>query len=197
MFVPVVDSSQQPLMPTTPARARKWVRSGKATPFWKRGVFCVRLNQEPGGRVTQEIAVGIDPGSKKEAFTVKSVLHTYLNIQADAVTWVKDHVEKRRNARRARRGRKTPCRKPRANRARGGLPPSTKARWQWKLRILAWLRRMYPITHVIVEDIKAVTKGQKRWDTSFSPLEVGKQWFYAQIPGVITKGGWEYLLSMV
>lgn len=76
-------------MPTTPARARKWIASKKATPFWKKGVFCVRLNVEPSSRNLQEIAVGIDPGSKKEAFTVKSKLHTYLNIQTDAVTWVK------------------------------------------------------------------------------------------------------------
>src|SRR6516162_5748208 len=81
MFVPVVDHQQQPLMPTTPARARRWIKSGKATPFWKGGVFCVRLNQEPSARSTQPIAIGIDPGSKKEALVVKSTAHTYLNIQ--------------------------------------------------------------------------------------------------------------------
>jgi hypothetical protein len=191
MFVPVVDRDQNPLMPTTPVRARKWVKSGRATPFWKKGVWCVRLNVEPSGREAQDIAVGIDPGSKKEAFTVKSRLHTYLNIQADAVTWVNDHVETRRNARRARRARKSPCRAPRPNRAAGSLPPSTKARWQWKLRILTWLRKLFPITHVVVEDIKARTRGQKRWDRSFSPLEAGKQWFYQQIANLTTKRGWE------
>src|SRR5215467_10212394 len=90
MFVPVVDHHLQPLMPTTSARARRWIKSGKATPFWKGGVFCVRLNQEPSARHIQPIAVGIDPGSKKEALVVKSTAHTYLNVQADAVTWVKD-----------------------------------------------------------------------------------------------------------
>lgn len=48
MFVPVVDSDGRPLMPTIPSRARRWIRSGKATPFWKRGLFCVRLNVAPG-----------------------------------------------------------------------------------------------------------------------------------------------------
>ena len=66
MFVPVVDKDQNPLMPTTPARAKKWIRSGKATPFWRNGVFCVRLNQEPSHPYKQEICVGVDPGSKKE-----------------------------------------------------------------------------------------------------------------------------------
>src|SRR3972149_4243492 len=117
MFVPVVDSNQQPLMPTSPKRARKMIESGKATPFWKRGIFCVRLNVEPSADNIQDIAVGIDPGSKKEGFTVKSEFHTYLNIQADAVTWVKDRIKTRREMRRTRRNRKTPCRQPRFNRS--------------------------------------------------------------------------------
>jgi hypothetical protein len=132
MFVPIVDQHQQPLMPTTPARARRWIRLGKATPFWKQGVFCVRLNVEPSARGVQPVAVGIDPGSKKEGYSVISAAHTYLNLQADAVEWVKD--------------------------------------------------------------VKAVTKGKRRWDQSFSPLEVGKQWFYAELAKlapVLTKQGWE------
>jgi hypothetical protein len=181
-------------MPTKPSRARRWIRSGKATPFWKKGIFCVRLNYEPSNRKTQDIAVGIDPGSKKEALTVKSEAHTYLNIQADAVTWVKDAVEVRRNMRRARRFRKTPCRKPRFNRKRGGISPSTKARWQWKLRLCNWLAKLYPISHFVVEDIKAKTKGKRKWDSSFSPLEVGKKWFYSELSKIAlvsTKQGWE------
>ena len=194
MFVPVVDVQQKPLMPTTSARARKWIKSGKATPFWKRGVFCVRLNVEPSDRKVQDVVVGIDPGSKKEGFTVKSRAHTFLNIQADAVTWVKDAIEVRRNMRRARRYRTTPCRSPRHNRSHGGLPPSTKARWQWKLRVCSWLAKMFSITAFVVEDIKAKTLGKKRWDMSFSPLEIGKKWFYAELEKlarVTTKSGWD------
>jgi len=196
MFVPVVDGTQQPVMPTTPARARRWIRQGRATPFWKGGVFCVRLNQEPSARKTQPIAVGSDPGSKKEALVVKSTAHTYLNIQADAVTWVKDTVSTRRQMRRARRFRKTPCRQPRPNRLRNSrrLSPSTKARWQWKLRLCRWLIRLFPITGFMVEDIKATTKGRRRWDSTFSPLEVGKKWFYQELGKlgpVQTRQGWE------
>ena len=110
-YVPVVDKSQKPLMPTTANRAASWIRSKKATPFWKRGIFCVRLNTRPSGKETQTIVLGIDPGSKKEGYTAKSEAHTYINIQADAVTWVKDVIEVRRNLRRSRRNRKTPYRK--------------------------------------------------------------------------------------
>jgi hypothetical protein len=54
---------------------------------------------------------------------------------------------------------------------------------------------MYPITTFVVEDISAETrKGCKRWNKSFSPLEVGKKWFYKQLSKlgrVETKEGWE------
>ena len=90
MFIPVVDKENKPLMPTKPSRVRRWIKSGKATPFWKKGFFCVRLNVDPSEKILEPIACGIDPGSKKEAFTVKSESHTYLNLQADAVDWVKD-----------------------------------------------------------------------------------------------------------
>ncbi len=53
---------------------------------------------------------------------------------------------------------------------------------------------MYPITDFVVEDIKARTKGQRRWDRSFSPLEVGKAYFYEELGKlghVETRQGWE------
>jgi RRXRR protein len=193
-YVPVVSASGKPLMPCHPARARELVHNDMANRRFNRGVFYIRLTKRSDG-ATQPIAVGIDPGSKKEGLTVKSAAHTYLNIQADAVTWVSYAVQTRRMMRRGRRGRKTPYRKCRWNRKIGGIPPSTKARWQWKLRLAWWLVKMYPITHFVVEDIKATTKrGKRRWNRSFSPLEVGKQWFYKELNKVApveTRQGYE------
>jgi hypothetical protein len=87
--------------------------------------------------------------------------------------------------RRGRRFRKTPCRKNKQNRSclRGKrLAPSTKARWQTKLRLVNIWRKLFPISHYVVEDIAAKTKpGQRRWNKSFSPLEVGKNWFYDEL----------------
>ena len=182
-FVPVVDQNNQPLMPTTMFRARRWIISGKATPLYKKGLLCVRLNVSPSNNKTQPIAVGIDPGSKREAYTVKSEAHTYINILTETPTWVKEAVEQRRTMRRARRFRNTRYRPARFNNRKGiFLAPSTKARWQLKLNICKWLEKVFPITYYVVEDIKAQTwKGSQKWNGSFSPLEVGKQWFYKQI----------------
>src|SRR5215472_16599185 len=130
IFVPVVDQDQHPLMPTTPARARRWIKNGTATAFWKGGLFCVRLNVEPSARKTQTLAVGIDPGSKREGYSVLSAAHTYLNIQSDPRDGVKDAEQHSTRMRRTRRTRKTPCRQPRQNRqqSKKKLPPSTRAR---------------------------------------------------------------------
>ncbi|GIK64883.1 MAG: hypothetical protein BroJett018_26770 [Chloroflexota bacterium] len=187
-FVPVVGSTGKPLMPTTHKRANKLIAKGRAVRRFDRGLFYIQLLDRADG-YTQPIAVGIDPGSKKEALTVKSASHTYLNIQADAATWVKEAEATSTQMRRSRRNRKTPYRPCRPNRRQGQfrLPPSTRARWGWKLRLCGWLARYYLIQVFVVEDIKATTKQEKpRWNSSFSPLEVGKQWFYAQLGRIAT-----------
>jgi RRXRR protein len=196
MFVPVIDRKQRPLMPTTPSRARRWIKSGKATAFWKGGLFCVRLNAEPAAREVQPVAVGIDPGSKREGYSVLSAAHTYLNIQAEARDGVKEAERASTQMRRSRRSRKTPCRKPRHNRkqSKKRLPPSTRARGPWKLHLARLLCQLFPVSLFVVEDIKAASQGKRRWDQRFSPLEVGKQWFYAelsQLAAVQTKQGYE------
>lgn len=194
LFVPVVDVNQKPLMPTTPNRAASWVKSGKATPFFRKGIFCVRLNVEPSAREKQPTVVAIDPGSKREGYTVKSAAHTYFNIQASAVDWVKDAIETRRIMRRSRRNRNTPCRQNRRNRAIGHIPPSTRARWGWKIRITKVLARILPITNIRIEDIAAHTFGKRGWNKSFGPLQVGKKWAYEQLKQIAplrTNKGWE------
>ena len=180
-YVPVLSIDREVLMPTTAARARKWIKSGKATPFFRGQMFCVRMNV-PTGKEVQLIAVGIDPGSKWEGFTVKSELHTYLNIQSDAVTWVQGVIKDRRDRRHSRRQRNSPYRKNRKNRKYGAsVAPSTRARWGWKLRIASWLCKLFPINCFVVEDVKAESRRQPKWDKSFSPIELGKNWFYAEL----------------
>ena len=106
MFVPVKTKAGKVLMPMHAARTRKLVKRGEATPYFNNGIYCIRLNKVPSDRKTQEVAVGVDPGSKKEGFTVKSESRTYLNVQADAHNKVGKKIEKRRELRRGRRSRK-------------------------------------------------------------------------------------------
>ncbi len=182
-FVPVVNQNNQPFMPTTLLRARKWIDCGKATPFYKRGVFCVRLNVKPSGKKKQKICIGIDPGSKREAYSIKSKSHTFLNILTETPHWVSKAVEVRKNMRKGRRYRNTRRRVARFNNRKGSfLAPSTRARWEFKLNTCKWLKKIFFVTDYVVEDIRAKTwKGAKNWNINFSPLEVGKQWFYTRV----------------
>ena len=183
MYVPVVSKSKTPLMPCHPARARELVREGRAVRRFKAGMYYIEMTNRVEGEV-QPVAAAVDPGSKKEGYSVLSEKRTFLNIQADAVTHVKSSVGDRAEARRSRRYRNTPCRANRQNRGRGGIPPSTKARWGAKVRMFAILRALYPISVQGVEDIKAPTKegsANRKWNTRFSPLEVGKAWCYAEL----------------
>ena len=197
--IPVLDSRLKPLMPTSPARARLLLKRGKANPYWnKLGIFCIILTRkvEPDN---QRIAVGIDPGSSFEGWSVVGAHKTILNGMSEAPNHVKDVIKVRRNMRHARRRRNLRRRECRGNnrlRNKTALPPSTYARWNAKLRLLKQLIKVLPVTDVVVEDVHAATKkGCKRWNTCFSPIELGKRWLYSQIKflGVTLhlKHGWE------
>jgi hypothetical protein len=184
--IPVVSKNGIPLMPCRPAKARKLLAQGKAIKKRNKiGIFYLHLQFDPHIPATQPLAIGVDPGTKYEGFSVVGTDETVVNIMSEAVTWVKKKVEQRRNVRKARRKRKIRRRKNKKNRLtnQNRLPPSTRARWDVKLRIIKQLCTIIPITYLVVEDIKAVTKKRhyKRWNTNFSPLEVGKLYFYSEL----------------
>lgn len=177
-MVPVIDVNNNPLMPCYEKRARKLMEKGEAKAMWKNQIFYILLLKKPSDNKYQDVTIGIDPGSKKEGLTVATDSNVILNITSEAVTHVKDAVETRKSLRRSRRNRNTPYRTCRFNRSIGGIPPSTKARWDQKLRIVNLLQKMIPITVINIEDISSIAKkGKRKWNISFSPLEVGKQYF--------------------
>lgn len=180
-WIPVISKTGKPLMPCHPARARQLMDNKKAIPKWKVGIYYIQLTERSDG-VTQVVAVGIDPGSKREAFTVKSKEHTYLNILSNAVTYIKESMEVRRSARRNRRNRNVKYRKNRWNRLPSGFAPSTNARWTLKLRIVNILIKIYPISDIAVENINNNSKkDNSSWNKNFSPLKIGKKKFYASL----------------
>lgn len=184
-WVPVVSSTGKPLMPCSPKRARKLMKSDKAIPRHLKGLFYIKLTDRSDGD-TQSVAVGIDPGSSFEGYTVKSATRTFLNVNSLAANGklIKKAIEARSNSRRVRRQRKNPYRANKMNRSRskGWVPPSTKARWQLKLNILKWFARLYPVTNVVVEDVNVTTeKGGSRRNSAFSAIQAGKNWLYSHI----------------
>jgi hypothetical protein len=187
-------------MPCHPAKARRLLAQGKADAHSnKLGLFYIQLawEQEPDN---QPLAVGIDPGPTYEGYSVVGSQDTVLNLMAEAPTHVKEAVKVRRTMRRARRSRT--CRRRPArfyNRLAGHkrIPPSTRARWEAKARVVAHLQRIVPLTDVVVEDVRASTRHGKggKWNTRFSPAQVGKEHLCSLLRArsltVSTKEGWQ------
>jgi hypothetical protein len=77
------------------------------------------------------------------------------------------------------------------------IPPSTRSRWEAKARIIAQLKKVLPLTDVIVEDIQVAARpGKKRkWNADFSPVQVGKEHLYVLLRAMgltlHTRQGWQ------
>jgi hypothetical protein len=198
--VPVISKDGKPLMPTKASRARRWLKEGKAI-IHKNDLHCFSVQLTVySGEETQPIAVGIDPGKNYSGIGVQSSKATLFTAHLELpFQRVKDRMECRAMMRRGRRGRRINRKLPfdqrahrqkRFNNRRGHkLPPSIRANRQLEYRVVKELSRLFPITSVIYEIVKA------RSDKGFSPVMVSQkvmteQWL-PQIAPVTTKFGWE------
>ena len=196
--IPVVDKDNQPLMPTTSARARKWIQSGKAVKRWSDcGQFYVQLTREPSGRATQDIVIGIDPGKKYSGIGVQSAKFTlYTAHLVLPFQTVRDRMDARRMMRRGRRGRRISRQmaftqrahrqKRFANRRQEKLPSSIRANRELELRVVSELCKIYPVVEIRYEYVRAdidLTSGRKKAKSGqgFSPVMVGQKWMLEQL----------------
>ena len=208
--VPVLSKSGNPLMPTKPSRARRWLRDGKAKVAHNDlECFAIQLTFETEEE-TQPIAVGIDPGKSYSGIGVQSSFFTlWMAHLVLPFKTVKERMELRRVMRRARRGRrinrKLPyserCHRPARfdNRKQKKLPPSIQTNKQLELRVVKELFKLFPISAIHYELVMAdvdTTSGRKsaRSGVGFSPVMVGQRqmltWLSKLAP-VITHQGWQ------
>lgn len=153
MRIPVLNMRGKALMPTTPCKAKKLLRAGKAKVV-RRSPFTIQLNY-PTGETLQPITLGIDAGAKFIGFSVvtKKAEITSGTVLLD--TMMKKRLDDRRMYRRNKRDRLW-YRQPRflnraTNKREGWLPPSIKRRYQTHLTLISKLKEMFPITKVVVE----------------------------------------------
>jgi hypothetical protein len=202
MRIPVVDKNHQPLMPTTQARARKWIESGKAIKRWSDiGQFYVQLVVEPSGWDLQPIVIGIDPGKLYSGIGVQSAKSTlYTAHLILSFKTVRERMDNRRLMRRGRRGRrinrkiafsKRAHRQVRfSNRRQSKLAPSIRANRQLEIRTASELCKIYPVVEIRFEYVKAdvdLTSGRKkaRSGKGFSAVMVGQKWAIEQLEKLV------------
>ncbi|MEH2381835.1 MAG: RRXRR domain-containing protein [Nostoc sp.] len=192
--VPVIYKNFKPLMPTTPARSRKWINVGKAVGKRNKvGVFYVQLLQEPSGYDTQRIVVGTDRGKAFTGIAFGSKLATIVLFHACLPGFYKSNkkksdrqsvtgkMEKRHELRRTRRGQRInrqvafKLRNHREkrfnNRRQNKIPPSLQSNREMELRILTEMSKIIPISEIRDESCGGDTKKN---GGGISPVTVGQ-----------------------
>ena len=191
MRIAVVSNTGTPLSPTIPSKARKLLKTGGALP--KRnplGIFYLQLTTPTREEIPHDTVAGIDPGKLYSGLGVQTPKATlWMGHLVLPFPLVKKAMKTRRDLRRFRRYRKTPQRPMRFRHRTGHkIPPSIKANRELEWRVLQELRKIYPITHVVYEVVKA--RGTK----SFSPVMVSQQWQMDRLASLLPlepRRGWE------
>lgn len=198
--VPVISKSGQPLMPTKASRARRWLKEGKAKVYRNDlQQFAVQLTFDTDTK-TQPISVGIDPGKVFSGIAVQSTKATlftaHLELPFKTVT---KRMSNRRLMRRGRRGRCINRKLPYSqrshrqsrfdNRKAKKLPPSIRANRQLEYRVVKELTRLFPVSGIVYEYIKA--KGDKNFSPAMVSQKVMVEEWLPQLAPVTTKYGWE------
>jgi len=143
-------------MPTTPGRARYFLKTGRAV-VARRFPFTIRLKDRTEGE-TQPVSLKIDPGSKTTGIALVradgEVLHLAEVSHRGAA--IRKAMEQRSNFRRRRRSANLRYRAPRFRNRRSDrqLPPSLQSRVD---NVTSWTnryRRLIPATHIAMESVR-------------------------------------------
>jgi len=198
--VPVVWKGK-PLMPTTQGRAFYMVKMGRAI-FVKDkhlGTF-LKLKQAPSGLHKSKLILGIDPGTCWTGYSVvgENVEQNYEFENTRKIknrNFIKQKMEEKRASRRQKRSRLRHREARFSNRTGKKMFATTNYYIQNITNMVKWLKELYPITKVAIEDIAynhyTTDKKEQKRGASFSPLEVGKKELYRKLGKVRKVKGWQ------
>jgi 5-methylcytosine-specific restriction endonuclease McrA len=154
----VISNTKQPLMPTSPARARKLLSGGKAAVF-RRYPFTIILKCRAVGAI-QLIRLKIDPGSKETGVALVNEITrkvVFVMVLAHRGQAISKKLAARRAIRSNRRSRKTRYRKPglpNAQKPEGWLAPSLLHRVNTTMTWVGRLSLLAPVTAISQELVK-------------------------------------------
>lgn len=153
MRVYVINQKKEPLMPTTPRKARKLLEQGKAKVI-NREPFTIQLLVATG-ETKQDITLGVDAGSRYIGLSATTEKQELFSAEVELRNDIVDLLATRRQNRRSRRSRLR-YRKPRflnrvSSKNKGWLAPSIEHKINTHLRVINDVHKILPITKIIVE----------------------------------------------
>ena len=184
----VQNSEGQPLMPTR--RHNKvwyWLRTGRAH-LVRRQPFTIQLRLATTN-YTQPATVGVDTGSQTVGIAAITNGEVICQAEVHLRTDIKEKLDRRRQYRQNRRGRKTRYRSARfANRRRkaGWLSPTVRSKAQATIKAVWWITSLLPVHQVNVE------AGSFDTQKMHHPEISGRQYQQGQLEGYLLR---EYLLT--
>jgi len=139
-------------MPTTPRRARKWLKGERAR-IVRTEPFTIRLRFETAEHV-QPVTVGVDTGSHVVGVAAltngEGAFQAEMHLRDDIAA----KMSQRRQYRRTRRSRKTryrPARFANRRRPKGWLPPSVRSKCEATIKAVCLVASLLPVRRVHVE----------------------------------------------
>jgi len=169
MRVYVLNMRGEPLMPTTPRKARKILEQGKAKVI-HRTPFTIQLFYATG-EAKQPVILGIDPGYGWIGYSAVTDTAELISGELELRSDIKKRLEQRAAYRRTRRGRLW-HREPRFdNRSKptGWLTPSIQHKLDAHLNLIEKIKSILPITNTVIEI--ATFDAQKMQNPEISGIE--------------------------
>ena len=154
IYVYVLNMRGQPLMPTSPAKARRLLKAGKAKVV-KRTPFTIQLTY-PTGEAKQSITLGVDGGAKHIGISSSTKKAELFASEVELRQDISKNIAERKEHRGPRRSRKTCYRKPRFDnrvhsKKKGSLAPSIENRIEAHMSRIKEVCKILPVTTIVVE----------------------------------------------
>ncbi len=177
MRVYVKNQRNQPLMPTTPRKARLLLKQGMAI-VAKRTPFTIQLLCATG-ETKQDITLGVDAGSKTIGLSAttdkQEVFSAEIALRNDIVDLLATRLQNRRTRRNRLRYRPARFLNRVSTKKEGWLAPSIQNRVDTHLKIIEKICEILPITQIIVEAASFDIQKIKNPDIQGKEYQQGEQ----------------------
>ena len=175
IYVYVVNKNGKPLMPTSPAKARRLLKAGKAKVV-KRSPFTIQLIYGSSG-YKQDIKLGVDTGYKHVGLSAVSDAKELFRSEVELRTDIPKLLSERRQYRRTRRNRLWYRKQRFLNRGikAGWLAPSVQHRLDSHIKAVDFVKSILPVTEITVEAAAFDIQEIKNPDISGVEYQNGEQ----------------------